>query len=581
MLRLLAVAALVLGLSADASGQILRGGTDGDTPRRPVSTAHAITNARVVVGPGRILDRATVIVRDGRIVTVAEDAEVPYDAQVIEGDSMWVYAGFVDAYTHSGVAKPEDRDRYQGDPGNAPRDRMGLTPERDVRDHYSADAAEVKALREAGFTAAHIAPRDGFFAGMGRVVLLREVGRGEYAETLFLPDTETAIAQIDGASGVYPATPMGVLSVMRETVENARRESTSRDAFRRDASGAARPMFDPVAESLAPVLSGDRWLVFNVDGWLDAFRALRVTEEMGIPRVALAGVPDVAPVLEKIRARGVPVIAPLALPDTVASDSLSESIALPPPSLASPGGVSFVTDRRTVSFRDTDAEKGILTAQRIAGVQSAEASPARLATAEVPFAFGSFEAKGKDVRANLHRMVGAGLAPEAALAALTTQPADMLGLGNALGTVERGKLANLVVTTGDYFSDSTAVRFVFVEGIRHEIEAKKAAASGDPNAEANAIGTWSFEVSTPGGDQSGTFTLSGSNDALEGTLTSEGEALPLSSVTLDGNALAFSFTTPDGPDVTVTGIITGDEFEGTADVGAFGAFPITASRQPE
>ncbi|MEL6615889.1 MAG: amidohydrolase family protein, partial [Bacteroidota bacterium] len=318
-----------------------------------------------------------------------------------------------------------------------------------------------------------------------------------------------------------------------------------------------------------------------VDGWLEAFRALRATEEMEIPRVALAGMPDVAPVIDRIRARGVPVIAPLALPDTVASDSLSEAIAIPLPSPAAPGGVSFVTDRRTVSFRDTEAEKGALTAQRIASVQSAEVSPARLAAAEVPFAFGSFEAKGKDIRANLHRMVGAGLSPEAALAALTTQPAEMFGLGNALGTVERGKLANLIVTTGDYFVDSTEVRFVFVEGVRHELEAKKPAASGDPDAEANALGTWSFEVSTPGGDQTGTFTFTGSNDALEGTISTGGDSIPLSSVSLEGNALSFSFTSPDGPDVTVSGIITDDEFEGTADVGAFGAFPLTATRQPE
>ena len=450
-----------------------------------------------------------------------------------------------------------------------------------MRGLYTASDGDVKALREAGFTAAHIAPRDGLFAGMGAVVLLRDVARGEYAETLFLPETETAIAQIDGASGVYPATTMGVLAVMRETVENARRENASRAAFRQDASGATRPMYDPVAEALQPVLDGDRALVFYADGWLDAFRALRATDEMRIRRTVLAGVPDVAPVLERIRARGVPVIAPLALPDTVATDSLSEGDR----AAAADGGRPR---RRLVHLGPPDGElprhrrregraHGAAPRER----QAAEASPARLASAEVPFAFGSFEAKGKDVRANLHRMVEAGLSPEAALAALTTAPAEMMGVERELGTVERGKLANLVVTTGDYFVDSTDVRFVFVEGVRHEIEATKKKASGDPDAVVVVAGTWNYSVEAPGNSESSTFTVTGEAGSYEGQIQSQGDTLPLTSITVEGNSLTFSFTIPNGPDVTVTGIIENDELDGTADVGSFGAFPFTATRQPE
>ena len=582
MLRPLATAALaVLFFSADAHAQVLRGGTSSDTPRRPVSTAHAITNARVVVAPGRVLDRATVVVRDGRIVSVRENADVPFDATVIEGDSLWVYAGFLDLYSHAGVEDTEDVD-YDGDPGDPPRQRAGIVPDLDVRTLFKPGDAAVKALREAGFTAAHLAPEEGLLAGMGAVALLREPGRAESRETLFLPQTETAIAQIDGAGGVYPATPMAVLSVMRETVENARRETASREAFGEDVSRARRPSYDPVTDALAPVLDGDRMLVFHVEDWLNAHRALRVTGEMRIARTVLAGVPDVAPVLDKLRQRGVPFIAPLALPDTVASDSLSRTIALPPPSQASPGGVSFITDRRTVSFRDTDAEKGVLTAQRIASVRSAEASPARLAGAGVPFAFGSFDAKGKDIKANLHRMTEAGLSHDDALAALTTRAAELVGLAGAMGTVERGKLANLVVTDGDYFSDTTQVRFVFVEGVRHEIEAKKKAAAGDPDAVVEVVGTWDYEIEIPGQSQEGTFTIRGEPGNLSGEIGAGDDTLAFASVALEGNALTFSFTAPGGgPEVTVSGVVTDNELDATADVGAFGAFPFTATRQPE
>ena len=581
MTRTFAALALALLLTADASAQVLRGGTSGDTPRRPVSTATAITNARVVVAPGRVLDRATVVVRDGRITAVGRDAEVPFDARIVEGDSLWVYAAFLDAFATAGVEDAEDVE-YDGDRGDPPRERAGIVPDRDVRGAFKPADTGVKALREAGFAAAHVAPTDGLFAGIGRVVLLREPGRAETMETLFLPATETAIAQIDGASGVYPATPMAVLSVMRETAENARREGTRRGAFSRDARGVDRPRFDPVQEALAPVFSGDRPLVFHVEGWLDAHRALRVTEEMGVPQTILAGVPDVAPALDKIVAGGVSVFAPLALPDSVEADSAAQAVALPPPSQANPGGVSFVTDRRTVSFRDTETETGLLTAQRIAGVGAAERSPARLADAGVTFAFGSFGAKGKDVRTNLRRMVGAGLSPEAALGALTTAPAELMGLSSTLGTVERGKLANLLVTTGDYFADSTQVRMVFVEGVRHEIEAKAAAASGDPDAVVEIVGTWTYEVEVAGSSQSGTFTITGEPGSFEGSLSAEGETVNMTSVTLSGNALTFVLPPSDGtPEVTVSGIVTDGELEATAEVGSFGAFPFTATRQPE
>ncbi len=155
----------------------------------------------------------------------------------------------------------------------------------------------------------------------------------------------------------------------------------------------------------------------------------------------------------------------------------------------------------------------------------------------------------------------------------------MLGLSGVLGTVEEGRLGNLLITTGDVFADSTAIRFVVVEGALTTIDpdAKKA---GDPDAVVTAVGTWDLTVSTPGGDQTGTFTLSGSGSDLDGTTTFADETIPMRSVTLSGNSLSFVFTAPDLGDVTVTGIIDGDEMEGTASL-VMGSFPLTATRRPE
>ncbi len=564
---LAALAALLL------VGPAVAQGVGAETPLRPVTGAAAITNARVVVAPGRVLERATVVVRDGRIVAVG-DVAVPFDAEVVEGDSLTVYAGFVDAFGTEGVPKPEDPDDYDGDRGAPPRALAGLTPERDVRDGFDPADARIKALREAGFTAAHVAPRGGYFAGQGAVVLLREVGRQEAPEALVLTEPISFVAQIEPASGVYPATPMGVLSEMRETVENARRRQAGRTAYDRAADGAARPRFDPVLDAVGTVIDGDRQLVFVADDWLDGFRALRVSEEMGL-RPVLAGVPDAAPLLDRLRTSEVAVFAPLALPDTVKADSAALAVPLPS---TTPGAVSFVTNRRTVSYRDAPTELTALTVQKRAAVARAEASPAALDSAGVTFAFATFDVKPADVHPNLRRMVRAGLAPDAALAALTTTPAELLGLGREVGTVEVGKLANLVVTMGPLFGDSTEVRHVFVEGVGYEVE-DDGPEGADPDAVVQAVGTWAFEVATPGGAQTGTFTITGSGSDLAGTFSSGGETSQ-ATVTLAGNALTMTFTTDDFGTVTITGIIADDEFSGTAAVGPLGSFPMTATRQP-
>ncbi|MEM0961961.1 MAG: amidohydrolase family protein [Bacteroidota bacterium] len=577
-LRACLAAAAAFLLAGPATAQ----GISAETPLRPVTNAAAITNARVVVAPGRVLDRATILIRDGRIEAVGEDLAVPFDAEVVEGDSLTVYAGFIDAFGTAGVPKPEDPERYQGDRGDPPRELAGIVPDRDVRQLFDATDGRIKQLREIGFTAAHIAPRDGLFSGQGTVVLLRELGRGnagrgEAPEALILTDPVSFIGRIDTAPGVYPATPMGVLNVMREMVENGRRRQQAREAFDAARDGAARPRFDPALDAVADLLDGERQFVFVADSWLEGFRALRVSEEMGLSPV-LAGIPDVMPLLDRLTTADVPVFAPLALPDTVKADSTALAVALPS---TTPGRVSFVTNRRTVSYADVSDEETTMTVQQRAAVRQAEGSAAALSAAEIPFAFATFEVKPGDVHANLVRMVGAGLDADDALAALTTTPAGLLGLDRELGTVEAGKLANLVVTRNALFTDSTAVRHVFVEGIHYELEGADAPEGADPDAVVQATGTWDFSVSTPAGDQVGTFEITGAPGSLGGSLVTEGETTEFSSVELDGNTLTITLSSPDTGTVTISGIITDDELEASAEIGSFGSFPFTATRRPE
>jgi len=213
----------------------------------------------------------------------------------------------------------------------------------------------------------------------------------------------------------------------------------------------------------------------------------------------------------------------------------------------------------------------------------AELAPADIAAVKVheagiPFGFATLGAETGKIRENLRRIVAAGLSEDDALAALTTTPAALLGLDRSLGTVEPGKMANLVVTDGPYFDEDSRVRLVFVDGARFEIEEEK---DFDPDAEAVVTGTWDYRIVVDADTQTGTMTIT-DDGGLSGSLVDPGGTTrEMEDLTLEGNRLSFRVSeTPVGP-VEISGLVTGDAYE--ADITGPVAPPLTlsATRRPE
>ncbi|MEM9258160.1 MAG: amidohydrolase family protein [Bacteroidota bacterium] len=212
-----------------------------------------------------------------------------------------------------------------------------------------------------------------------------------------------------------------------------------------------------------------------------------------------------------------------------------------------------------------------------------EAQAAELAKAGVPFGFSSGAVKTKDIRENIGRMIKAGLTEDQALAALTTSPAKLLGVSDLMGTVEKGKIANLVVTDKPYFAEKSNVRYVFVDGMptEYEVKKKKAKKPVDPNAEVTAIGTWTIVIQLPGDGNTGVIVLEGSNSNLSGTITIQGEEQELIDPTLDGNVLTFAAKfAAGGQNIAVSSEVTidGDNFEGTIEASGMGSFGVEGER---
>ena len=559
--------------------------TLASTPLRAPTRALALTGATVVTAPGDTLRQATVVVRDGRIERVGAGLAVPTDAERIDADSLWVYAGFVDAFSYAGVAEPEDADEDDPEDPDAPsRTRAGIQPERDVRALYDPSAGSVGALRMAGFGAAHVVPRGGMLPGRSALVLLGDPRPNDpqAAARQVLQGDAGLVATFETASGVYPNTPMAVIAAFRQLARETARRGEADALYAEAPAGRPRPDYDAGADALRPALGGDRPLYFQTDGPLDAFRALSLADEFGFSTV-LVGLPDAAPLLPRLDGRGGAVFAPLALPKRPDADSAAtDSSAVPSePQAGEPGGATFASSRRTLSYADLDDETADLQAKRTASIQAREASPARLAAADVPFAFATLDVKAADVLPNLRRFVTAGLPRSSALAALTTAPAALLGVSGSLGTIEAGKLANLVVTDRDLFADSAAVRMVIVEG--EVFEAESGPDGADPDAVVDAAGTWAVTATSPQGQSTGTMTIAGSADALTGRLRvpDVGVDAELDDVELRGNVLTFTFTIEGAGRVRVSGVVTGDEYEASADVPGMGSLPFQATKQPD
>lgn len=542
-----------------------------------VTRTYALENARVVQAPGEVLDRATVIVRNGLIEAVGEDLAVPFDAQRIAADSLIVYAGFISGLSYAGVDEPDaDHGDEVDDPGNPPDDRAGIQPDRRARAHLDPDDSEIEALRKIGFTTAHVVPEGRMLPGAGAVVQLA----GDSPNAMTLRDDASLFAQFEGGRGVYPATPMAVIAKWRQLYREAERRKTLAARYAENPRGVERPPSDPVHSAFFPVIDGTTPVFFHTDNVLEMHRALALQDELGFP-LALAGLHEGFRDPDVLRTTDADLFLSLDLPDeddwappedTTAADTTE---AEPPPE---PGDF-FLSNFRTHSYEDVEAETENLKARQAIERETYYRNAATLHEAGVRFAFSTLDAKARDIRDHLRTMIEFGLPEDVALAALTTHPAALLDLDAQLGTVEEGKIANLVVTNAPYFAEDSQIRYVFVDGTPFEIdEAAPAAEEGEEAA--NPVGVWNYTVSTPQGEIGGTLTLSGEPDALEGTITSEmgNEEADLENIELDGARLSFAFDAGDPGRVSVTATIRGDEMEGSLDVPEFGSAPFSATR---
>ena len=528
----------------------------------PVSRTYAITNVNIIQAPGRKVDMGTLVIQDGIITAVGKGVRIPADAQIVKADSMYVYAGFIDGMSNIGVPRPKEEPRRgerEKDPGNPTYERAGITPENEVRTQLVPTEKSIEEWRAVGFTTANVVPYGNMLPGKGAIVQLT----GNHADKMVLVNNTALYAQLSGAAGVYPNTVIAVMSKFRELYNNASLGKNYESMYAQNRAGLNRPATDRVHEAFYPVIDRRMPVLFKAEKLLDIHRVLNLKNELGFSLV-LGDVKEGWDVMNKLKSPDIKVFLSLELPEEVKKDKKEET----------------KNDKSR-----TDQEKEALEKRKEEAIARYVSQAATFRNAGILFGFSTMSVKSKDVHTNIRRMVAAGLPEDAALASLTTTPAQMFGISDRVGSVDNGKIANIVITDKPYFDEKAKIRYVFVDGDPYKFDVKETPKKGNTNAKVEIEGSWSMSIDSPQGSSTGMVTFKKDGSGYTGVTTSDrmpGE-VELKSVELDGNSLTFTYSLSFGDNsvtVEVTATVDADSFSGTMSVGQWGSFPVEASKDP-
>ena len=473
--------------------------------------AYAFTNATVYVTPERKLDKATLVIRDGKVVRVSPNGQVPTDAVAIDATGKTIYPAFIDLYTDYGMPAPE-----KGNTGG----RQGRTPQALTKNEtavgwndalksqfragevFTPDAKAAKALREQGFGAALTLRMDGISRGSAALVHLGE----ERANQMIIRGRAAhPMAFSKGSSKLEnPTSLMGMIALLRQTYLDGQWYATTGKNEENNISLAAWNELQDLPQ------------LFAVGNKLEALRADKLAKEFG-KTYLLRGSGDEYQRLEALKATGAPFILPLDFP--AAYD------------------VTDPYQANNVGYDD------------LLHWELAPENPARLQAAGITIALttSGLEKKGEFLK-RLRQAVEHGLPEQAALAALTTTPARLVRASDQLGTLEPGKWANFLITDGDIFAEKTKIQHNWVKGVPSVFAALDAVELRP--------GKYTFRVS----DMANQLTVTEDKKVKIGLVDSTAVEAKYS---IDGPLLTLSYTPENGDGlVRLSGVIEGDTWSG-------------------
>lgn len=453
---------------------------------RAIPATYAITNARIVPVSSAIIEKGTIIVRDGLIAAVgATTITIPGDARIIDGMGLTVYPGFIDAFGSIGMPSGGAAARAGGGGRGAAATTagvragaansaypLGLQPEMTALELLQPDAETLSGPQSAGYTSALTAQGSGIFQGTSAVINL---AGADVNAMVVRANVAQHIAFTPLRNGGFPNSLMGVFAALRQELLDAQHYRDEQAAYAKSPRGMKRPDFDPSLDALQSAIAGKQPVVMFASSQREIERALDLAKEFGLKPI-IAGGSEAYLVAARLKQENVPVLLSANFPRRTSAPSAD----------ADPDPIRVLRER-------VEAPKG----------------PGKLSQAGVRYALQSGGISNwTDVMANVRRAMENGLTADQALRAMTVQPAEILGVADRLGTIETGKIANLTISRGDLFDRTGHVTQLFIDGKPIAVRAATAGGLGaTDNADANvATGTWTMSVNLDATDR--TVTLS-------------------------------------------------------------------------
>jgi imidazolonepropionase-like amidohydrolase len=446
----------------------------GPIDATPAAPTYAIRGARVFTAAGAPLENATVVLRDGVIADVGAGITPPADAVVIDGAGLNVYPGLIDMAS-SAPFGDDTADQPAGGRGGrggrggeqpsqfstleeaerAKREAI-LRPQFMAATNLSASGPALGQLASAGVTTVLAVPAQGIFKGQSalvNVVLAPDDPQistiADYRRGLAVVKSPVAshinMAGRGGGQG-YPQSLLGTIAFTKQGLLDAQWQRDAQAHYQTGGARGPRPVVDPALDALVPVLSRELPAAFDASEAREIDRALAIASQFNLDPIVVGalGADERTAELSKAKARVI------------------FSLNLPGQGRGGGGGGGG-------GGRGGGGGGQSLTA--LQEQQNAPKIPAALATAGIPFAFTSGGQTAGDFVRTVGRVIKeGGLAPDVALRALTIEAARIARAADRTGSIEKGKIGNVIVVEGDLF-DGGRIRHVFVDGNPVTLEA--------------------------------------------------------------------------------------------------------------
>lgn len=469
----------------------------------------AFTNATIVVNANQTLTNATLLIKGQTIQAVGAGLAVPKGYVVIDLKGKFIYPSLIDAFSSYGLTETPAQQRGFGGQRQSifvstKKGAYGwneaIRPETYVKSIFSTDSKKADELRKVGFGSVNVINRDGIARGISAAVTLNEGADNN----VFLKDQTAANYSFNkgSSSNDYPTSLMGSIALLRQTYYDAEWYGKQKDEYNISLDEFGKQQNIPQ--------------IFEVDGWQNILRADKIAKEFG-KKYIIKSTGDEYQRISEVKATGASLIIPLTFP-------------------------------KAYDVEDP-AEARNVTLSQMKGWELAPTNPAALEKAGIKFALTSFGLENsRDFWANLRTAIENGLTEKQALQSVTEIPASLLGVGDKVGTLEKGKVANFLISSDNLFKNGNIIFENWVQGKRFIVNKIDVSdVRGTYNLNVDGLGALTLKITGTGGGSTAAIERVGV-DSIKTTAT----------FTRNGDWVSINFNLKKNPkgDIRLSGYIT-------------------------